>query len=71
MYPDVEVVVKANETTVCPDVTAADTSCTLTLPRGLYNISITQSNDIGSTTDREVVDSKYCKPQFSINISTQ
>ena len=59
MYPgDMEVVVKANET-ICPDVTAADTSCTLTLPRGLYTISITQSNDIGSTADSEVFDSKY------------
>ena len=60
VYPgDVEVVVRANGTTICPDVTAADTSCTLTLPRGLYNISITQSNDIGSTADSKAFDSKY------------
>ena len=44
VYPDVEVVVKANGTEICPDVTAAVTSCTPNIPRGLYNISNTQSN---------------------------
>ena len=44
--------------TICSSVTAADTSCTVDLPRDVYNISITQSNDIGSTVDSGIFDSK-------------
>ena len=60
VYPgEVEVVVEVvNEKTVCSDLTAADTSCNVTLPRGVYNISISQSNDIGSTAVRYTLDSK-------------
>ena len=38
---------KANGYTICSDV--IDTSFNVMLPRDVYNISITQSNDIGST----------------------
>ena len=56
VYPgDVEVVVQVNGS-ICSDVT--DTSCTVDLPRDVYNISITQSNDIGSTVDSKVIDSE-------------
>jgi hypothetical protein len=37
--------------TVCSDVTAADTSCTVVIPRGVYDITLTQTNDIGSTVE--------------------
>ena len=58
VYPgDVEVVVEANGYT-CSDVTATDTSCTVDLPRDVYNISITQSNDIGSTVVSGIFDSE-------------
>ena len=60
VYPgDVEVVLKLNNgPVICSDVTVADTSCTVTLPRDIYNISITQSNDIGSTVDSASFDSE-------------
>ena len=56
VYPDVEVVVQVNGSTICSDVT--DTSCTVDLPRDVYNISITQSNDIGSSADNGIFDSE-------------
>ena len=57
VYPgDVEVVVKVDEDTICFDVT--DTSCTVDLLRDVYNISINQSNDIGSTVNRRIFNSK-------------
>ncbi|CAI8026808.1 hypothetical protein GBAR_LOCUS15360 [Geodia barretti] len=37
--------------TVCSDVTASDTSCTVLIPRGVYDITLTQTNDIGSTVE--------------------
>jgi hypothetical protein len=51
VYPgDVEVVVElTNGSNICPDVTFADNNCSVTLPRDVYNISISQSNGIGST----------------------
>ena len=56
---DVEVIVELNNgPIICSDVTDADTSCTVTLPRDIYNISITQSNDIGSTVDSASFDSE-------------
>ena len=60
MYPgDVEVAVELTDRpSICPDVTSADTSCTVNLPRDIYNISITQSNDIGSTVDSARFDSE-------------
>ena len=60
VYPgDVEVVVElANGPVLCPDLTATDTSCTVTLPRDVYNITITQSNDISSAVDSAGFDSK-------------
>ena len=60
VYPgDAEVVVElANGPVLCPNLTATDTSCTVTLPRDVYNITITQSNDIGSTVDSAGFDSK-------------
>ena len=61
VYPgDVRVFVQANGSTICSDVTAADTSCTVDLPRGVYSISINQSNDIGSTVDSGIFDSEFC-----------
>ena len=56
VYPDVVVVVQVNGFTICSDVT--DTICTVDLPRDVYNISITQSNDIGSTVDSSIFDSE-------------
>ena len=65
IYPgDVEVVVQVNGSTICSDVT--DTSCTVDLPRDVYNISITQSNDIGSTVDSSIFDSE-CNHETSVN----
>ena len=60
VYPgDVEVVLKLNNgPIICSDVTDANISCTVTLPRDVYNISITQSNDIGSTVDSASFDSE-------------
>ena len=60
MYPgDVEVAVDLTDRpTICPHVTAADTSCSVNLPRDIYNISITQSNEIGSTVDSARFDSE-------------
>ena len=46
---------------ICSDVISTDTSCTATLPRDVYNISITQSNDIGSTVDTRVFNSECAK----------
>ena len=37
--------------TVCSDVTAGDTSCIVLIPRGVYDITLTQTNDIGSTVE--------------------
>ena len=57
VYPgDKEAVVQVNGFTICSDVT--DTSCTVDLPRDVYNISITQSNDFGSTVDSDICDSE-------------
>ena len=57
VYPgDVEVVVHVNGF-ACSDVT--DTSCTVDLSRDVYNISITQSNDIDSTVDSGIFDSEF------------
>ena len=68
VYPgDVEVVVQANGSTICSDVT--DTSCTVDLPRDVYNISITQSNDFGSTVNIEVFDSECNHETFIIIMS--
>ena len=60
VYPeDVTVVMELNNgLIVCPYLTANDTSCTVTLPRDVYNISITQSNNIGSTVDSRVINSQ-------------
>ena len=60
VYPgDMKVIVELNNgPIICSEVTAADTSCTVTLPRDIYNISITQSNDIGSTVDSASFDSE-------------
>ena len=60
VYPgDVEVIMELNNgPIICYEVTAADTSCTVTLSRDIYNISITQSNDIGSTVDSASFDSE-------------
>ena len=60
VYPgNMEVVVELNNgPIICSDLTDADTSCTVTLPRDIYNISITQSNDIGSTVDSAGFDSE-------------
>ena len=60
VYPgDVEVVVQVNGSTICSDVTFTDTSCTVNRPRDVYNISITQSNNIGSTVNSRVFDSEH------------
>ena len=69
VYPgDVEVVVQVNGSTICSGVTAADTSCTVDLPRDVYNISITQSNDIGSTVNSSIFDSKSSDLNLSLLI---
>ena len=66
VYPDMEVVVQANGSTICSDVTAADTSCTVGLPRDIYTISITQSNDIDSSVVSGIFDSES-NHEISIN----
>ena len=38
------------ESTSCSDMTATNTNCTVDLPRGVYNITLTQTNNIGSST---------------------
>ena len=60
VYPgDVKVVVElANGTTICTNVTAADTRCIVNLPRDMYNISMTQTNDIGPTVNSGLFDSE-------------
>ena len=61
VYPgEVDMMVAlANGTIMCPDVTPSDMSCTVYFPRDVYNISITQSNDIGPTVNSGLFDSKY------------
>ena len=61
VYPgDVEVVVElTNGSNICPDVTFADNNCSVTLPRDVYNISISQSNGIGSTVYITMFDSEF------------
>ena len=46
----------------CSNVTAAGGNCHVTLPRSIYNISVTLTNALGSTTDSKMIDSKivYC-----------
>ena len=57
VYPgDVELVVQVNGSTICSNVN--DTSCTVDLLRDVYNISITQSNDIGFTVDSKILNSE-------------
>ena len=70
VYPevDIEVVVTCTEVpgnTECPEtlgicssVTAIDTSCTVDLTRGMYNISITRTNVMGSQKVTDSVDSE-------------
>jgi hypothetical protein len=68
VYPDVELSVKltrtdelasnVTESDPCSEVTAADTSCTVTLPRGIYNVTVTQSNDVGSSVDSNLFDTR-------------
>ena len=66
VYPgDVEVVVQVNGSTICSDV--IDTSCTVDLPRDVYNISITQSNDIDSTVDSDIFDSENFNMHLDYN----
>ena len=50
-------VVQINGSINCSHVT--DTNCTVDLPRDVYNISITQSNDIGSTMYFDFFDSEF------------
>ncbi|CAI8015503.1 hypothetical protein GBAR_LOCUS9598 [Geodia barretti] len=75
VYPgDVEVVLKLNNgPIICSDVTDANISCTVTLPRDVYNISITQSNDIGSTVDSASFDMAVLvvSEQISLILNTQ
>ena len=67
VYPgEVEVVVEViNGPTVC-SVTDDATSCTVDLPRDMYNISITQTNDIHSIVDTQVLDSEFIDISISI-----
>ncbi|CAI8036846.1 hypothetical protein GBAR_LOCUS20640 [Geodia barretti] len=75
VYPgNMEVVVELNNgPIICSDLTDADTSCTVTLPRDIYNISITQSNDIGSTVDSAGFDMAVLvvAEQISLMLNTQ
>ena len=50
--------VARSEDDVCSTVTATDTSCSVPLPRGVYNVTLTQSNDIGSTVNSSLFDSE-------------
>ena len=44
---------------ICSDVTVSDTNCTVAVPRGVYDITLTQSNEVGSTVDHlHMIDSK-------------
>ena len=48
------------EDAFCSYVASADTKCTVDLPRGVYNITLTQTNNIGlSTVDSGLFDCKY------------
>ena len=59
VYPgDIEVVTElTNGPTICSDVTATDTSCIVNLPRDVYNVTVIQTNDIGSTVDSNIFNS--------------
>ena len=70
VYPgDVKVVVELDDgLTICSDLTSADPSCTVYFPRDVYNISITQTNDIGSTVNNGLFDSEcYSNLQPQVN----
>ena len=70
VYPEVVIAVVVNCTevpgnAVCPEtsgicssVTASDTSCTVDLTRGMYNISITRTNVIDSRKVENSFDSE-------------
>lgn len=47
-----------NGPTICSDVTATDTSCIVNLPRDVYNVTVIQTNDIGSTVDSNMFNSQ-------------
>ena len=67
-YPgNVEVGLEVNNgPSTCSDVTADVTSCTLDLPRDVYNISITQTNDFGSTMDSKVLNSECIAQSYKV-----
>ena len=45
---------------ICSDVTVSDTNCTVAVPRGVYDITLTQSNEVGSTLDHlHMIDSRW------------
>lgn len=46
------------EDDVCFSVSATDTRCSVSLPRGVYNVTLTQSNEIGSTVNSSLFDSE-------------
>lgn len=66
VYPTVELDLKLTSTDevarseddVCSSVTATDTRCSVSLPRGVYNVTLTQSNEIGSTVNSSLFDSE-------------
>ena len=60
VYPgDVEVSVELSPgPTICSDV--SDNSCTVKVPRGVYNITLNQTNEVGSTLDRlDLIDCEH------------
>ena len=56
------------EQAVCSNLTATDTSCTASLPRGVYNVTLTQTNEIGSTVDYLMVDSELVHMHMNLTV---
>ena len=60
VYPgDVQISVEFTPGAIaCPGVTSADTSCNVNISRGVYNLTLTQANDVGVTVDQLLINSE-------------
>ena len=72
VYPNIEFILDLNFTAepvssltlssgdpACSDITSESTSCNVTVPRDVYNVSVTLNNDIGSAMNNIMIDSEF------------
>ena len=59
VYPgDVEVTVELNSSIICPNISLSGVFSCMDIARGVYNVTINQTNDIGSTFRNTLQDCK-------------